>query len=125
MKTIKGILTGTVIVFAMGTSCIAQTSNQEQSTNEGMQQGTQQGMHEEMMKEECMMTLMNGKMMQMKMVPMEQNMTLKNGDMVMTDGTVMKKDGKQMTLKEGECVNMSGKVKESKMMKDDKMKSQK
>ena len=67
------------------------------------------------MKEYIMM--MNGKMMVMKhgmTMDLKSDTTLKNGTKVMTDGTVKTKDGKTMTLKEGECIYGDGKIKEMK-----------
>ena len=42
-------------------------------------------------------------------------MTLENGTMVTTDGTVMMKNGEKMMFKDGQCVDMMGMV-----MKDKK-----
>lgn len=50
------------------------------------------------------------------------DVTLDNGTMIKTDGTVIKKDGSRMMMKEGECVNKSGKIKD---MKDSKSKEDK
>jgi len=36
--------------------------------------------------------------------------TLSNGITIKTDGTVMKKDGTQLTLKNGECIDQNGTV---------------
>src|SRR3954471_2410505 len=41
---------------------------------------------------------------------LKSDATLDNGTMVKTDGTVIKKDGSKVMLKEGECVNMEGKI---------------
>ncbi|SHF99149.1 DUF6799 domain-containing protein [Flavisolibacter ginsengisoli] len=80
------------------------------------------GMHKHMkdcvmMEDGKMMSMMNGKTM-----PMEQDMTMKNGTQVMTDGTVKMKNGKTMTLKNGDCVYMNGTVAHHSMSK---MKSKK
>lgn len=80
------------------------------------------GMHKHMkdcvmMEDGKMMSMMNGKTM-----PMEQDMTMKNGTQVMTDGTVKMKNGKTMTLKNGDCVYMDGTVAHHSMSK---MKSKK
>ncbi len=79
-----------------------------------------------MMKDCCMM--MDGKMMVMKngkTMPMEKDMTMKNGTKCMTTGECIMKDGKKMTMKEGDCMQMSGKMCSDKMkmqmMKKDKM----
>ncbi len=57
--------------------------------------------------------MQNGKMMVMKegkMMPMEKEMTLKNGTKCMTDGTCITKDGKKTMIKEGEMMDMNGKM---------------
>ncbi len=41
--------------------------------------------------------------------------TLDNGDKLKTDGTIIKKDGSETFLKEGECINRSGKIEKSNM----------
>lgn len=42
--------------------------------------------------------------------PMESDLTLANGTVVMKDGTCVGKDGKKMSMKDGECVDMHGKT---------------
>jgi len=82
-------------------------------------------------KENCVM-MKDGKMVEMrdgKTMPLEKDMTLKNGTVVMTNGTMKTKEGKIMPMKEGECMNMQGKVEkktEKKKMekKDTKVKSE-
>lgn len=62
-------------------------------------------------KECCMMK--DGKMMHHKdgvCMPMEKDMTMKNGTVCMVNGECVMKDGKKMTMKEGECMDMSGKM---------------
>jgi len=61
----------------------------------------------------CAMTMTNGKMMMVvdgKTVIMDKEMTTKNGTVVMMDGTVKMKGGKTMKMKEGDCMDMSGKM---------------
>ena len=74
---------------------------------------------------DCVM-MEDGKMMVMKngeTMALDNDMTMKNGTMVMKDGTVKMKDGKTMTLKNGECVYMDGRMSKMKMMKhSEKMK---
>lgn len=50
------------------------------------------------------------------------DVTLQNGTTVKTDGTIIKKDGSKMMLKEGECINKDGTMmmKERKEMKEKK-----
>ena len=55
---------------------------------------------------------------------METDMTLSNGTMVSTDGTVKLKNGKTVMLKNGESIGLNGKMMHSKMkkeMKDSKL----
>lgn len=63
----------------------------------------------------------DGKMMKMKegkTTAMGEEVTLNNGTMVMTDGTVKNKDGKLITtLKDGDRILMDGTVKHHKTLK--------
>lgn len=71
--------------------------------------------------------MLNGKMLVMKdgkTMPMEKEMTMKNGTKCMTDGTCIAKDGKRTMMKEGEMMDMDGKMmivltKDHKTEKDD------
>jgi hypothetical protein len=57
--------------------------------------------------------MQNGKMMVMKqgkLMPMEKDITLKNGTKFMTDGTCITKDGNKTMIKEGEMMDMNGKM---------------
>jgi hypothetical protein len=53
---------------------------------------------------------------------MDKDMKMSNGTMVMTDGTVMVKNGKTMMMKDGDCVYMNGKMSKMKMDKIEKTK---
>ncbi len=69
------------------------------------------------MKDCCMMK--DGKMMCMKAgktMPMEKDMTMKNGTKCMTNGECIMKDGTKMQMKDGECIDMSGKMNQCSMM---------
>jgi hypothetical protein len=79
------------------------------------QTGTHSGKDHVMMKDGKMMVMKGG-----KSSTMDKEMTMSNGTKVMTDGTVIKKDGSKMTLKEGDHVYMDGTVKVK--MNDDKSK---
>ncbi len=71
-----------------------------------------------MMKDCCMMK--DGKMMVMKggkTMPMEKDMTMKNGTTCSMAGECTMKDGKKMMMKEGDCMEMSGKMCNDKMKK--------
>jgi hypothetical protein len=54
---------------------------------------------------DCMM-MKDGKMM--TMMAMDKTMTMKNGSMVMMDGTVKGKDGKTMKMANGDWIDMDG-----------------
>ena len=71
-------------------------------------------MHKDMMAKDCCM-MKDGKMMMMqggKMAPMTKDMTMANGTVCKTDGTCTMKDGTTMTMKEGQCMMMDGKMKD-------------
>ncbi|MEO8770701.1 MAG: DUF6799 domain-containing protein [Ferruginibacter sp.] len=58
--------------------------------------------------------MQDGKMMQMKdglSKPIEKDVTLKNGTIVMKDGTVKTKNGKTIVLKDGDWIMMDGTLK--------------
>ena len=66
----------------------------------------------------CMMK--GGKMMVMKdgvFMPMEKEMTMKNGTVCMTNGECTMKDGSKMIMKNGDCMDMSGKMCNDKVKK--------
>ena len=72
-----------------------------------------------MMEDGKMIVYKNGKSSKM-----ESDMTLSNGTMVSTDGSVKLKNGKTVMLKNGESIGLNGKMMHSKMkkrMKDSKM----
>jgi hypothetical protein len=54
---------------------------------------------------DCMM-MKDGKMM--TVMAMDKTMTMKNGNMVMADGTVKGKDGKMMKMANGDWIDMDG-----------------
>ena len=58
-----------------------------------------------MMKNGQMKMVKNGKDM-----PMDKEMTMGNGTKVMTDGMCTKKDGTTMTMKNGDMMDMDGKM---------------
>ena len=59
-------------------------------------------------------------------MPMDKDMTMGNGTKVMTDGMCIKKDGTKMTMKNGDMMDMDGKMSKmsnkSKKAKKSKMK---
>ena len=75
----------------------------------------------DMKKDHVMM--MDGKMKMVKNgkeMPMNKEMTMGNGTKVMIDGMCTKKDGTRMTMKNGDMMDMSGKM--GKMANKGKMK---
>jgi len=59
---------------------------------------------------DCVM-MKDGKMMEMKdgkTMDLTNDMTLKNGTVVMANGTIRHKDGKTSMFKEGDCMMMDG-----------------
>ena len=73
-----------------------------------------------MMKDCCMMK--GSKMMCVKggkTMPMKKEMTMKNGTKCMTNGECVMKDGTKMKMKEGECMDMSGRMSDCGMMMKD------
>ncbi|HRH34963.1 MAG TPA: hypothetical protein PKY12_07875, partial [Catalimonadaceae bacterium] len=71
------------------------------------------------MKECCMMK--DGKMMHMKngqMIPMEKDMTMKNGTICKANGECVMKDGKVIKMREGECMDMMGNMENCSMTTD-------
>ena len=74
----------------------------------------------DMKKDHVMM--MDGKMKMVKNgkeIPMDTDMTMGNGTKVMADGMCTKKDGTTMTMKNGDMMDMDGKM--GKMPKKGKM----
>lgn len=68
-----------------------------------------------MKKDGKMMCVKNGKAM-----PMEQNMTMKNGTKCMTNGDCILADGTKMKMKEGDCMNRKGEMRQCCTNKKDK-----
>lgn len=62
-----------------------------------------------MMKDGVMMLIKSG-----KMSLMTSEMTLENGTRIMRDGTVIQKDGTKVMLKEGDHIDLEGKITKTK-----------
>lgn len=95
-KTISNLLASLLIMIL----CLATTNASAQTKKESANT-----------KECCMMK--DGKMMHCKdgiTMPMEKDMTMKNGTVCMVNGECVMKDRKKMTMKEGECMDMNGKM---------------
>jgi len=62
----------------------------------------------------------NGKLMMLKtgkLTMMDHEMTMSNGTKIMSDGTIMKKNGTKMMMKEGQHMDMSGNMRNTKTKK--------
>ena len=94
----KMILVSMSIIMLTGT-IVAQSQQEEQK----MQQNAVTKNEHLIMKDGKMMHNMDGKEMQM-----QSDMTLKNGSMIKPDGSYQLKNGKQLRLRDGQCMNMNG-----------------
>ena len=100
------------VCFALFLAASAFAQNKmEGSKMNTMDKMSHKGQECVMMKEGKMMVMKDGKTMNM-----DKPITLKNGTMVMNDGTVKMKDGKTMMMKEGESMDMDGKMMKMKTM---------
>lgn len=89
--------------------------NRNQNPNRGTQQDTignrNQGIENQMNEDHIMMQ--NGKMIMIKngkTIPLDKDMTLKNGTITMSNGKYKMKDGTILTFNEGDIIDMNGKV---------------
>jgi hypothetical protein len=97
--TMKKTILGCFLIASMG--AMAQSSTKENKATHATDEGT------------CAFTMADGKMMMVvdgKTVTMEKEMKTKNGDVVMLDGTVKSSNGKSIKMKNGDCIDMSGKM---------------
>lgn len=112
MKKLIGVFVAIAITagaYAQAGSTNGSTSPQELKTNQN--QNMQNNQVDKSHADGVMMQ--NGKMMQVKngqMTSLDHDLTLTNGTKVKSDGTCVKKDGTKMTLKDGQHLDMSGKV---------------
>ena len=100
MKKIIVVLAGVLFAFAVN----AQDTKTEAKPQAAPGAVTKHPMHD-------YMTMKDGKMMVMKdgkMAAMDKDMDLSNGDKLMMDGNVVKKDGSKMMMKEGDRMMMNG-----------------
>jgi len=94
-----------VLAFTLGTSLKAQDTTSHKK------------MHHQM--KDCVM-MKEGKMIQMKdgkTMDLTQDVTMTDGSVVMANGSLKKKDGTTVELKNGDCVMMDGTVKQMGMKK--------
>ena len=106
MKNLSSIATKTVSLFALFFMIISLGA-------------TAQSPAKTIVMKDCVM-MKDGKMMVMKegkIMPMNKDMVMKNGTKCMTNGECITKDGKKMMMKNGDCMEMSGKMCTDKMKK--------
>ncbi len=111
----KIILASTAILFSF--SGFTQTDSSNNMKNHEMMNNGRMGseMNHQAMDESHGdgVMMMNGKMMIQhsgKMTMMRHDTTMTDGTKVMTNGTCIKKDGAKMMMKEGQHMDMSGKM---------------
>lgn len=88
------------------------TKAQENNTQQDSTQNEMQG-HQMQHPKKDHIKMHNGEMVMIKdgkTMPVEKDMTMKNGTKCMTDGTYITKDGKRTMMKEGEMMDMNGKM---------------
>lgn len=106
-----------IVAIALSSGVFAQ-----EKMDDNMQMGKKE---QQMSMKKNHLMMMNGKMQMQKngkTMPMEKDMTLTNGTQVMTDGMCKMKDGTSMNMKEGDMIDMNGKMgKMPKMAKKSKM----
>lgn len=79
------------------------------------------GSSSEMWKDKFCAKMINGKTVVMHNdKELTSDFTASSGVKIKTDGTVIKKDGSTLMLKEGECVNTQGNFEKKGLMKSDK-----
>ena len=103
-----------IAAFTFSAGVFAQDKMMDKKMNPKMGMNHNMGMNKD-----CVM-MKDGKMMVMKggnTMAMDQDMTMKNGTMVMADGSVKMKNGKTMMMKNGDCMMMDGKMTKMKMGK--------
>ena len=92
-----------IAVFAISTAMFAQVQTEKKMETK---QATAKAAHSDY-------AMMNGKMthcMGDRHEPMMKDVTLKNGTLISTNGEVITKGGKKTMMKDGQCINMSGKM---------------
>ncbi len=106
-----------MMIFLISSVTYAQMNQQNNSQNQNVKNKSPQSksysqnsdVHNKpdgyMMHNGSMVKIVNG-----KITPMEEDVTLSNGTMIMKNGSCMKKNGNQTMLKEGEHIDMTGKM---------------
>lgn len=87
-------------------------NNQQQNNTQNQNQTQDNNIHYQHTKE-CMLIMEGGEVKQVKegkAMAMGKRITLDNGAEVTADGLITMKDGRIVRMKEGECVDKSGKV---------------
>ncbi|MBK5285131.1 MAG: hypothetical protein JJE25_06980 [Bacteroidia bacterium] len=110
----KLILASTVLLLSIG--AIAQQDSSNRNMNHDMNNNKMDNSvnHQPMDNSHPDGVMMqNGKVMMVrngKMTPMDHDMTMSNGTKVMSTGTILKKDGTKMMMKDGQHIDMSGNI---------------
>lgn len=91
-----------------------QNQNQDQTQGQNKNQGkTLNGQNEQTDMNQCVVSMDNGKIMVLKngeKSMMTKDSTLQNGSMLMANGFLKMKDGSTLQLKQGDCMDVSGKL---------------
>ena len=103
----KTLLKWLPALLLSGTYSLAQAPATRPMAAKPMQKGSMMAKDCCMMKDSKMMMMQGGKMM-----PMTKDMTMANGTVCKANGTCTLKDGTTMTMKEGQCMMMDGKMKD-------------
>lgn len=85
-------------------ACLGSAAQKQQQENKAIQ-------HKE--ENTCAFTMADNKMMMVvdgKTIIMDKEMKTKDGAIVMMDGTVKSSNGKSIQLKNGDCMDLSGKM---------------
>ncbi len=120
VSLIVGLLIGWFIASNQYNAKLAQVNTMLMKKNDEVKM-MKEKQEKDMMMKSTGYVMKDGKMMieeGEKMSAMTEGVTLNNGYKVMTDGTIVKKDGTKIQLKEGQSVWMDGTMMEGgKMMK--------
>jgi|SRR6185436_2727153 len=115
----KIILTLTTIVLSA--IAYAQTDSVNRTNQNNTVKSGHDMTHQQMDKSQDGYSMQNGKMMMSKngkMTEMEKEMTFSDGSVLKNDGTIIRKDGTKLMIKDGEYVDLTGKVVRSDRNKD-------
>ena len=111
------------IVYAQTDSTNRMNQNNRAKSGHDINSNTNQDMSQQSMDKSKSdgYRLQNGKIMVSKngqMTTMEKEMTFSDGSILRSDGTIIRKDGTKLMIKDGEYVDITGKVVRSDKNKD-------